>query len=1621
MVRSFNKGILLGLLLPMALPALAETEPAREVLTLNNNCLVSILNRTIRASARGEFAMPNVPSFMGRIRARATCLNPDGSTTNGQTDYFNMITNGNVSVGKFYVEPIRIPATLRIANAAPITLNSPGQQLQLNLQAVYPDNSTEDVTAGTLGTNYGVTNSNVITVNDSGQITAVASGSALVIARKDGAVAVATINVVTGGDSDGDGIPDEIELQNGLDPNDPIDAHEDQDGDGLSAIDEFTAGTGITVADTDGDGIKDGEEMAAGADGFVTNPLLADTDGDGIPDGMEVLANTDPTDGNSANYASSLTALNATPANVLLFYNTIEGENSFRITVQGTLLDGQKVNLTPQARGTRYTVGDTNVINMSGADGEVFAGNPGSTTVTVTNSGFTDVVNVTVNNFAPQSLTYIDLGETTYDLDVTDNYAYVGTASGFSIVNISSPLTPLKVASVPYAAGTRLKYNNGYLYVAQGGALSVYNVGFVVSPLLVNTLVTPFPVADIALDNNLLALATGNGGIQLYDISIPSSPVYLSTINTIGSVDAIDLKDGLLVAINQDDRVYGISVADPLFPQVGSFIQVEQSVDVALKDGVAFLAAYFTNNYSRVDFRDIAAPVYHASGAEFFPVDVSITGDFAFYADKAFIFAIPIVNVEDVDNPVFTAIIDLSRYGRNDCNYVGSNDTMALCTADTRLYINQYRQKNDVYGVPPVASIVSPNQSALIEQGRFYNFSAEVEDDVQVAAVEFWMDGQKIATDLSYPYSTSILIASDATDLDLEVRAFDTGNNQSSITRSFEVAALAPANQTWANTTLSGSSNLMYYSLYMQSSSYSSSATLETLGSMTVNGSGPSTLAVDELKVGGNLVIDGVELTLQTTKPVVINGNVRIVNGGSLVAAKAASGNAGYFPLKLVVTGDVEIDADSSIDANGAGYTATANAAVVWPGISVANNYNSATAAGSHGGLRYGMVTGTFDSYRRVSYPGNGGDFFDQSISGYGGGFVEIQARTLTLEGAIMADGDNGDDIGGAGGGIHIDVTNLEGSGVIQAAGGSGRTITQDLAGAGGRISVYVEDDSQFSGLILAYAGYNYNSQESGAGSVYIKRSNETAGHLVLDNGKRKSTVGSTPLPGVGQHVIQSFVQNPDETWTLTVSGSPWAVSSAIVDYRGYAVSLDASNGDADTFDILSNTANTLTIRTNGLDPRGYVGKTLQGVSVFATLRVIQGASIDNRLNRIDVQDETNSVSEALAATDVSEVLFGNFWLDSQSRIFNPSKVLHVLHDARLRKSAILTISDASATPLAFRVVVDHLLDVGTGTSVNVSGKGYKAGTSLANVWPDGSTAAPGTGKSGCNGGERYGATPTCAYGRYDKARFAGSGGDIYNSAFAHGGGILDIRADSIRLDGGIYSAGGNYGKYYGGAGGSINIVVNRLTGSGSINASGGNSWWYYGTSGAGGAGGRISVFVEDESNFDGNYFAGGGFYGWDATTKKFIGGAGTAYIKRNNEAYGRLIVDNGGLTAQTNSTRLRVVGKRTISALVNNSDGTWKVTVNTGTAWTPTNTSLDQGIQDLLIDLDASTTAGPYYKVISNTANDVTLEVPAGEVLPGSLVGKQLTGVHIFQSLTVGNGASLFTGTDTVITNPAP
>jgi predicted transcriptional regulator len=97
-------------------------------------------------------------------------------------------------------------------------------------------------------------------------------------------------------DTDGDGMPDEWEQENGFNSTDPSDAQEDRDGDALINVEEFIRGTDPALNDTDKDGMHDGWEVSHGLDPLDPSDASIDTDRDGLPNLREFQIDSDPLD-----------------------------------------------------------------------------------------------------------------------------------------------------------------------------------------------------------------------------------------------------------------------------------------------------------------------------------------------------------------------------------------------------------------------------------------------------------------------------------------------------------------------------------------------------------------------------------------------------------------------------------------------------------------------------------------------------------------------------------------------------------------------------------------------------------------------------------------------------------------------------------------------------------------------------------------------------------------------------------------------------------------------------------------------------------------------------------------------------------------------------------------------------------------------------------------------------------------------------------------------------------------------------------------------------------------------------------------------------------------------------
>ena len=740
---------------------------------LDENCTVSVLNRTVRVNADGSWVLPNIPANFGQVKARATCVR-NGVTTSGESAFFTVPVNGAVNLPAIVLgSATQVPASLTISPANP-SLTAAGQTAQLLVTATYPDNSTRNVTAGSTGSNYTTSNSAIATVSADGLITAVASGTVVIQATNDGASGIVTASVVLSNvDSDSDGIPDDVEISLGLDPHNAVDAQEDFDRDGLTNLREFQLGTGLRVFDTDGDGIGDG---------------------------LEVQTGSNPVDPNSFNFAQTLQSIQATPTNIALLVNTIIGEASQQLTVTGRLVDGNFVNLTSRSRGTNYNSSNLAVANFGAVDGLVFAGIDGTATITVSNNGFTaPPVQVSVSSFAPTALSAIPIPGYANNVDVSADFAYVAAgATGLQVVSIANRRSPAIVGSLDTPGNANdVRIVGNRAYVADGSAgLRIIDVTNPLSPALIGSVDTPGEAQDVVVSGTRVYIADGASGLQIVDVSNPSAPIIVGSVDTPGTAKGVDVSGNLAVVADGSPSSAAriINITNPASPQiVGSIAIPGDAKDLVVRNTEAYVAA-FTGGLQIVDFSTPTAPrimggLPGSSPNGFVPRDVELSGRFALAAEQLFPNVVPIVDVANPATPLLRTVLNFAPLGDYagtgialDANHVYMTGESFIVgpengtTGNTRLFIGQYLAIEDRAGVPPTVSITSPSAGSTFIEGTTVLLTAQATDDVQVASVNFLVNGAVVFTDSTAPYEFSATVPAGVTMI-LGATAVDIGGN----------------------------------------------------------------------------------------------------------------------------------------------------------------------------------------------------------------------------------------------------------------------------------------------------------------------------------------------------------------------------------------------------------------------------------------------------------------------------------------------------------------------------------------------------------------------------------------------------------------------------------------------------------------------------------------------------------------------------------------------------------------------------------------------------------------------------------------------------------------------------
>ena len=261
------------------------------------------------------------------------------------------------------------------------------------------------------------------------------------------------------------------------------------------------------------------------------------------------------------------------------------------------------------------------------------------------------------------------------------------------------------------------------------------------------------------------------------------------------------------------------------------------------------------------------------------------------------------------------------------------------------------------------------------------------------------------------------------------------------------------------------------------------------------------------------------------------------------------------------------------------------------------------------------------------------------------------------------------------------------------------------------------------------------------------------------------------------------------------------------------------------------------------------------------------------------------------------------------------------------------------------------------------------------------------------HGGDGFiGSREVSAYGSFRNPEFPGSGDG--------GGGVLTLRVGQLTLNGVISAnadapdpvpdaepvdprASGYQGTIPAPSGGSISIHTNQVSGSGTLEANGSN-----GEQSLGGAGGRIALYYDDLNRSNDEIFRG---FSWrvepgDSGNLFSASGSGTVFIKRSDQSYGSLYVENNN--PFIHSTTLRSVGDFPVASVtrVLGADDMYEITIVGEDLPLRDEDNWEPGLSGLFVQLLADSGETEPLRIVRNTETSITVYSEADPVLIGEM-----------------------------------
>lgn len=194
-----------------------------------------------------------------------------------------------------------------------------------------------------------------------------------------------------------------------------------------------------------------------------------------------------------------------------------------------------------------------------------------------TGSGVTvlDISDIT----SPMTVKSLSLGNSVYGIDIKDNYLYTATGyGGLNIISIIDPINPYVVGSIGTENASDIKIQNDYAFIADDvGGFKVIDISNPANPIITGSVPTS-RAYGLDVNGNYAYIADGDSGLKIIDITDPYSPVQIGEGDFYGSAMNVDIVDDYAYIAASQSGLVIVDVHDPTLPFVLSSADTPGSV-----------------------------------------------------------------------------------------------------------------------------------------------------------------------------------------------------------------------------------------------------------------------------------------------------------------------------------------------------------------------------------------------------------------------------------------------------------------------------------------------------------------------------------------------------------------------------------------------------------------------------------------------------------------------------------------------------------------------------------------------------------------------------------------------------------------------------------------------------------------------------------------------------------------------------------------------------------------------------------------------------------------------------------------------------------------------------------